>query len=219
MSRIVIDGNIGSGKTTQLDLLEKKGWRVKREPIDEWPLDKFYKDPKKWAFYFHMIILKTLRPLKTKSPVVYERSLLSSRWVFWPLLVRQHRISKEEDEIYSKFYEDYSWFPNLYIFLSKSPEKAHEHIQKRGQAGDFGVTLKYLQELDVEYKNMIKSVPCKVIVVNAERTPEEIHEEICRHLSENELFFGDIGGHQVSETGDTGREVQCSLVPNMCSVS
>lgn len=219
MSRIVIDGNIGSGKTTQLDLLEKKGWRVKREPIDDWPLDKFYKDPKKWAFYFHMIILKTLRPLKTKSPVIYERSLLSSRWVFWPLLVRQHRLSKEDDEIYSKFYEDYSWFPNLYIFLSKSPEKAYEHIQKRGQAGDFGVTLKYLQELDVEYKNMIKSVPCKVIIVNAERTPEEIHDEICRHLSENELFIGDFSGGQVSETGDTGREVQCSFVPNMCSVS
>ena len=219
MSRIVIDGNIGSGKTTQLDLLEKKGWIVKREPIDQWPLDKFYKDPKKWAFCFHMIILKTLRPLKTSKPIIYERSLLSSRWVFWPLLVRQYGLSKEEDEIYANFYEDYYWFPDLYIFLSKSPEKAYEHVKKRGQAGDFGVTLNYLKDLDVEYKKLIKSVPCRVIIVNAERSPEEIHEEICRHLSENELLICNPDRGQVSKSGDTRRKMQCSFIPNMCSVS
>jgi len=43
MPRVVIDGNIGSGKTTQLGLLEKKGWKVRRDPIDEWPLEEFYK--------------------------------------------------------------------------------------------------------------------------------------------------------------------------------
>ena len=219
MSRIVIDGNIGSGKTTQLGLLEKKGWTVRREPIDDWPLEKFYKDPKKWAFYFHMVILKTLRPLKTKKPVVYERSLLSSRWVFWPILVRQYDLPKEEDELYSKFYDDYYWFPDLYIFLSKSPEKAWDHVQKRGQAGDFGVTLDYIRELDVEYKKLIRSVPCKVIVVNADRTPEEIHDEICRHLSENELLISDVDGRQVPKTSGSGREVQCSFIPNMCCVS
>lgn len=30
--KVVIDGNIGSGKTTQLDLLEMRGYRVRREP-------------------------------------------------------------------------------------------------------------------------------------------------------------------------------------------
>jgi predicted ATPase len=31
--RVVIDGNIGSGKTTQLELLERKGWFIQKEPI------------------------------------------------------------------------------------------------------------------------------------------------------------------------------------------
>jgi hypothetical protein len=219
MSRIVIDGNIGSGKTTQLDLLEKKGWYVKREPIDDWPLEKFYKDPKKWAFYFHMIILKTLRPIRTSRPVIYERCLLSSRWVFWPILMRTQDISKEEDQIYSKFYDDYVWYPDLYIYLSKNPEKAYEHIQKRGQAGDTGVTLEYLKELDSEYKNLIMSVPCRVIVINAERSPEEIHDEICRHLSENELFICDPLGEKMQKTGVSGRQVSCPPFSDVCRVS
>jgi deoxyadenosine/deoxycytidine kinase len=37
--RIVIDGNIGAGKTTQLGLLEKIGYTVRREAIDDWPLE------------------------------------------------------------------------------------------------------------------------------------------------------------------------------------
>jgi deoxyadenosine/deoxycytidine kinase len=48
--RVVIDGNIGSGKTTQLGLLEKKGYMVRREAIHDWTLDEFYADPARWAF-------------------------------------------------------------------------------------------------------------------------------------------------------------------------
>jgi deoxyadenosine/deoxycytidine kinase len=183
--KVVIDGNIGSGKTTQLNLLEKLRYKVRREPINDWPLEEFYKDPKRWAFYFHMVILQTLRPLKTRETVIYERSLLSSRWVFWPVLVKQNLVTRGEDATYSKFYEQYAWFPDLYIFLSKSPELAWEHIQARHQAGDSGVTLEYWKELDVEYQKLVQNVPCKVHIVNANRSVEEIHEEICEILLEH----------------------------------
>ena len=53
MTKIVIDGNIGSGKTTQLDLLEQQGkYNIKKEPIEKWPLDLYYSDPKRWGFLF-----------------------------------------------------------------------------------------------------------------------------------------------------------------------
>jgi deoxyadenosine/deoxycytidine kinase len=216
---IVIDGNIGSGKTTQLGLLEKKGWKVQREPIDQWPLDDFYKDPKRWAFLLHMMILKTLQPKKSRTHVLLERGLMSSRHVFWPVLVKQGCATPEEDRTYSYFYDKTAWYPDLYIYLAKSPEKAFEHIQSRHQAGDSGVTLEYLKKLDVEYKKLIRNVPCKVIIVNAERSVEEIHTEICRHLSENELFFGDSKREQVPAQGDRRREVPCTSIAHMCCVS
>jgi deoxyadenosine/deoxycytidine kinase len=217
--KVVIDGNIGSGKTTQLNLLEKRGLKVRREPIDEWPLEEFYKDPSRWAFYFHMVILQTLRPIRTRETIVYERSLLSSRWVFWPVLVKQGHVTKGEDQVYSKFYDQFVWYPDLYIFLSKKPELAWEHIQKRHQAGDSGVTKEYWAELDEEYKNLIMKVPCIVRVINANRTVEEIHEEIYKIISDHELLFGDPQRSQVQTKGSRGREVPCTPFTHMCNLS
>jgi deoxyadenosine/deoxycytidine kinase len=218
--KIVIDGNIGSGKTTQLNLLEKKGLRVRREPIDEWPLEEFYKDPKRWSFYFHMVILQTLRPIKTQAPVIYERSLLSSRWVFWPVLLKKGLVTNEEDATYAKFYDQFAWYPDLYIFLSKNPELAWEHIQQRHQTGDSGVTKEYWLELDVEYKNLIRSVPCKVHVINANRSVEEIHEEISKIISvEYELFCSNPRWSQMQTKSGGGREVSCTSFQHMCRLS
>jgi deoxyadenosine/deoxycytidine kinase len=217
--KVVIDGNIGSGKTTQLNLLEKLGYRVRREPIDEWPLEEFYKDPSRWAFYFHMVILQTLRPLKTSETIIYERSLLSSRWVFWPVLLKQKLVTQEEDATYAKFYDQYAWVPDLYIFLSKSPELAWEHIQTRHQAGDSGVTLEYWKELDVEYQKLLRNVPCKVYTVNANQSVEEIHQEICEILLEHELFGLDSERDEVQTKGGRKRDVPCPPFQHMCCVS
>ena len=217
--KIVIDGNIGSGKTTQLGLLEQKGWTVRREPIDKWPLKEFYADPSRWAFLLHMVILRTLRPLKTKNPVIYERSLLSSRWVFWPVLQRQGHVTPAEHEAYDYFYEQFSWSPDIYIYLSKDLDLAWKHIQARGQTGDDGVTREYLDELDAEYKKFIKSVPCLVFIVNANQTVEKIHEDICKILVDNELLFCDALGGQVQKSSGRGREVPCTPFPHMCNLS
>ena len=218
--KVVIDGNIGSGKTTQLNLLEKIGHKVRREPIDEWPLEEFYQDPQRWSFYFHMVILQTLRPLKTQDLIIYERSLLSSRWVFWPVLLKKGIVTKEEDETYSKFYEQFAWYPDLYIFLSKNPDLAWEHIQKRHQAGDSGITQEYWLELDEEYQKLVQNVPCKVYIVNANRSVEEIHKEISKIISvENELFCSDPERKQVQTKGGRGREVSCTSFQHMCRLS
>jgi deoxyadenosine/deoxycytidine kinase len=222
MPRVVIDGNIGSGKTTQLGLLEKKGWTVRREPIDEWPLEEFYNDPKRWAFYFHMVILQTLRPIKKPgdpSMVIYERSLFSSRWVFWPVLLKKGIVTKQEDATYSRFYDQYAWYPDLYIFLSKDLDLSWEHIQKRHQAGDDGVTREYLAELGEEYQKAIRSIPCRVHIVNANRSVEEIHKEICRILSDHELFVGNTVRGQVQKEGGPGGKMPCTSFANMCRLS
>ena len=214
---IVIDGNIGSGKTTQLDLLEKKGFTVRREPIDEWPLKEFYEDPKRWSFFFHMVLLRTQKP--PKPGVIYERSLYSSRYVFWPVLLKNGTVSQKEDDLYEYFWDRFKWIPDVFIYLAKTPELSFEHIQKRGQAGDNKVTLEYLRELDEEYRKMILKIPCKVIVVNANRPAEEIHSEICQHLAGNELFINHSQWKKMQNASGLRRKVQCTPFPDMCSVS
>lgn len=215
--KVVIDGNIGSGKTTQLGLLEAKGFLVFREPIDEWPLDEFYQDPKSGAFPLHMAILRTLKP---RGDAVYERSLLSSRWVFWEWAKAKGLATNSKT--YEYFYEKHSWHPDLYIFLSKSPEECHRSIQTRGQTGDAHVSLEYLRELDVLYKQLVMKVPCVVHVLDASAPPEEIHAKILTILSHNEhseVLLRDGRGRQVQKRGGPGGQVFCPPFQDLCRVS
>jgi deoxyadenosine/deoxycytidine kinase len=177
--KIVIDGTIGSGKTTQLDLLEKAGWDVKREPISEWPLDLFYRDPSRWAFLMHMAVLRSLKP---SERTVHERCPLSTAHVFWQYVVDKKLVTPEENELFMKYYDEIGWQPDVYILITKKPEMAWEHIQKRGQAGDSGVTLEYLKELQEYYSKMVTRIPCKMLVVNGNRDPSVIHKQILEYL-------------------------------------
>lgn len=221
---IVIDGNIGSGKTTQLNLLEHAGWFVKREPLDKWPLELFYKDMSRWAFLLQVRILQTIRK-ESHDVTVYERCLLSTRHVFWEYLMKKKLVTTEENIAYESCYESYKWYPDVYIFLSKRPEIAYEHIQTRGQTGDNAVSLEYLKDLDQLYKNMIRNVPCQVFVVNAERTPEEIHAEVNSILSlytvkrNGRLLVSDSGRAKVQKTSSHSRQVLCTPFTNMCNLS
>jgi deoxyadenosine/deoxycytidine kinase len=191
--RIVIDGNIGAGKTTQLGLLEKDGYTVRREAIDDWPLEEFYADPARWAFLLHTSILLTNQPGGgDPSLTLFERSLVSSRWVFWEVLKAKGHVTAKEDEIYSKLYEKHAWYPDLFIYLDKSPEKCLEHIRERYQPGDQGaITLNYLKKLNVEYRKMLSTLPCRILMIDAEQSAEKIHYEIYKHLVDYELLVRD----------------------------
>jgi thymidylate kinase len=188
--KIVIDGNIGAGKTTQLGLLESKGWYVHREPIDQWPLKEFYEDRTRWAFLLHMRILQTLRPVMTHRHVVYERCLSSSHDVFWSLV--QDQVHRTENEIYNYYFEKTVWYPDIYIYLAKDPEIAHDHVMKRHQTGDESISIEYLRTLDEKYNGLVQTIQSdRIYVVDANRTEDEIHKEICAILLKNELFVRD----------------------------
>jgi thymidylate kinase len=116
-------------------------------------------------------------------------------------------------------YEKEVWYPDVYIFLSKEPEKALEHIKKRKQSGDSGVSLDYLRELDKLYKKMIMNVPCKVHVINAHQEPEEIHQQILSLLKLDGVHVIDSGRSQVQETGSHQRQMLCTPFTNMCRLS
>lgn len=221
--KIVIDGNIGAGKTTQLNILEKKGFQVRREPINEWPLDLFYKDMSRWALTLQLAIMQTHQPVNSKDIIVYERNLLSCRYVFWEYLKENNHVKAIEDVIHERAYEKYQWLPDVYIFLSIDPEDAFQHIKSRKQVGDTGITLRYLKEIDKLYQNLLMKVPCQVHVVKASgRTPEEIHADISGILSSytvDGVHVRDDRRSKMQKTGAHRRPMLCSPLPDMCHLS
>jgi deoxyadenosine/deoxycytidine kinase len=197
--RIVIDGNIGSGKSTQLDILKAKGFKIYKEPIDDWPLDLFYKDKSRWAFLLHMKILNSFAD--SQNDRIFERSIISSHHVFWANLRSRGIVTHEEDLVYREWYDRVYWTPSVTIYLCSDPIKCHERISSRQQDGDASITLEYLYEIHERYQRMF--MDSHVIHVEG-KTTEEIHEEIVSVLmSENAMYISDHYRPQVSEDSDS----------------
>jgi deoxyadenosine/deoxycytidine kinase len=172
--RVVIDGNIGSGKTTQMKLLSKE-YKTRCEPIEDWPLEEFYKDKNRWAFLLQMTILRSfVEDLHTQ---IWERSPESSKCVFWKMLRDNGIGTDDEDSVYSFFYDRNAWSPDVHVYIRTSPEKCYERIQKRHQEGDSSISLEYLKQVHKYYEDYISSKN-NVIVIDGEGTPEKIQDDI-----------------------------------------
>ena len=171
--RIVIDGNIGSGKTTQLRML---GAEVQCEPIDEWPLKEFYEDKQRWAFLLQMSILKSFVK-RSSFKGVWERSPESSKYVFWKMLRDQDIGTDDEDAVYRFFYEQNAWKPDIHVYIRTEPEECFRRLKERQQTGDKNITLEYVKMVHEYYENYIDNSP-DVIVIDGNKNPEKIHDDI-----------------------------------------
>ena len=169
--KITIDGNIGSGKTTQIRLLDACGYSVHAEPIHQWPLNLFYLDGSRWAFLMQMAVLEGF----SVDADIYERSPHSSLKIFWECM--KEKVNDEEDRICRKMYSSYGWTSDAFIYIDTAPEMCYERIKTRHQEGDSSVHLDYLQKLDTLYKKYIKT-HSNIHVIDGSQSPEKIHDQI-----------------------------------------
>lgn len=150
---ISIEGNIGAGKSTILRELKKQGYNVRFEQIEEWPLDDFYKDPKRWAMTLQLAILKTLT-YPTVDFVIYERSPLSAMYVFWDMLFDKGIVTDVEDQLLWYYVGQKMWTPDVTIYIDTPVEQCFANVQRRGQVGDESITLDYLKDVEKYYKKI-----------------------------------------------------------------
>jgi|LakMenE18May11ns_1017448.scaffolds.fasta_scaffold9953533_5 thymidylate kinase len=179
MVRIAIEGNIGAGKTTQLNLLSKLGIEVYREPVHLWPLEEFYNDPIGNAYLMQTSVLASFMD---HGNGVYERSTLASREVFSQNMTTQEKIA------YELLYQRIGWNPDYWIFLESDPEKCYARVTKRKFTGDSKVTLEYLQVLDEKYKRLYDLVKDRSFIVNADRPAHEVHQSIMNIIEKSISF-------------------------------
>lgn len=168
---ISIEGNIGSGKSTILDKLEKEiglGSQVAflREPVDIWEkikdgktgeniLQKFYADQEKYAFPFQVMAyasrLSMIRSVFENSGVnviVCERSLDADKHIFAKMLYDEGKIDDVCYQIYNHFYQEYAADFKLdgVVYIDADAEVCFDRIGKRARTGESGIAIEYLQK-------------------------------------------------------------------------
>ena len=114
---VLIEGNIGSGKTTFLKHFSKfNNIEVITEPVEKWTnvkgsnlLQKMYEDPERWAFIFQTYVQLTMLQQHTenndKQIKIMERSLYSARYCFVENLFESGRIQKSEYTVLVEWFE------------------------------------------------------------------------------------------------------------------
>lgn len=151
---ISIEGNIGAGKSTFLEQLKKSfpDAYIVPEPVDEWStivdkngttmLEKYYEDPKRYAFSFQMMAFITrIRLLKAapKDRLVFtERSVFTDREIFAKMLHDDGKIEDIEYTIYLKWFDELVGDLNIdgIIYLKTSHLTCFNRIRTRGRQGE-----------------------------------------------------------------------------------
>lgn len=168
---VIVEGNIGVGKSTlSCQLARKLNYRVFLEPTTKNPyLEKFYKDPKRYALKLQLWIFKqrfrtyiaaTKHVLQTGQGVLLDRSVFSDT-VFADVNFQQGTISLEGYEYYKDLKKKALQsvpVPHTTLYLDVSPETCHERILRRGRDYESGIPLEYLKGLDASYKKFLEEM-------------------------------------------------------------
>ncbi len=148
-----IEGNIGCGKSTFLDILRKKMPEAQwiDEPLSCWQnvgekrvnlLERYYKEPKRWGFTFQMYAILTrvqkLNEAISRSPKgikIAERSILADKHVFSQLMKDLGYMDETEYEVFKSLYSQFEEMSSVeqmkVIYLRCPPEVCHHRTKLR----------------------------------------------------------------------------------------
>lgn len=161
---IVVDGVVGVGKTTLMNILVKEfGYTAFLEPVVDNPiLDKFYYDRKRYSFPLQIFFLNNrFRSIKEASLIdkaVLDRSIYGDL-IFAKLLVENDEMDEEEYNIYLDLFEnmvEHLSPPKLMIYLETSVDEAIKKINKRGREYEKVVEKDYWLKLNEQYTEYFK---------------------------------------------------------------
>ena len=170
-----IEGNIGSGKTTVIHHLQRLyGEQVilVEEPVKDWQnlegenlLDKKNKDLNRWGYSFEAYVLITKMNELTKVAfndkkiILIERCMLTDK-VFFDLNVENGLSNPMEEAMFKNLYEFLSKnvYPKLsgIIYLDTPVDECIHRMILRGRKEEKSITKEYLQQLDDNFKKVIK---------------------------------------------------------------
>ena len=197
---LVIEGNIGSGKTSLAHLIsaEFNGQLILERFADNPFLPKFYKDPERYAFTLEMSFLADRYQQITEDLgqlSLFKEFLVSDYYVFKSLIFSEITLSQEEFRLYrTLFYQMFKDLqkPNLYVYLFQNSLKLKQNIQKRGRAYEQEISIDYLNKIQKGYLKFLKNqTDLKVLILDiSDKDFIKNREDFIWILSEIDTFLG-----------------------------
>ncbi len=167
MQYVVIEGNIGAGKTTLANrLASDMNARLVLEQFADNPfLPKFYNDPERFSFPLELSFLaeryKQLNA-ELRSSNLFQPMVIADYFFMKSLIFAQNTLQVDEYNLYRQIFEIiYNSIPkpDLYVFLHKPISGLLENIKKRGREYEQNITAQYLEKIQTGYFEFFKQHP------------------------------------------------------------
>ena len=164
---IVIEGNIGAGKTTLAGKIsEQFNARLILEQFADNPfLPKFYADPEKYSFPLELSFLAgRYRQLKEELEPqdLFSKFTVADYYFTKSLIFAASTLKGDEYNLYRQiFYIIYSSLPrpDILVYLHLDPERLLRNIKKRGRQYEKSITEDYLKNIQESYFSFFRQNP------------------------------------------------------------
>ena len=161
---IVIEGNIGAGKTTlAVKISEDFNAKLVLEGFADNPfLPKFYEDQNRYAFPLEMSFLadryQQLSDDLTQLDL-FKKFTIADYFIFKSLIFARVTLGEDEYRLYHKIFEImYKEIPkpDLYVYLYQNTEQLLANIKKRGRSYEQEIPSEYLDKINKGYLEYLK---------------------------------------------------------------
>jgi deoxyadenosine/deoxycytidine kinase len=203
---VVIEGNIGAGKTTLSHLLSKhyNARLILEEFADNPFLPKFYQNPDQYAFPLELFFMaeryKQLKELlQTKD--MFQNVTISDYLFTKCLLFAKVNLPDEEFRLYQKLFEIINpqiVQPDILIYLHTPVNKLQENIKKRNREYEQSIPSDYLFSLQETYTQYIKQHNIKTLFVDASNADFLTNEEHMKVITDALDKEYEDGQHYIS---------------------
>jgi deoxyadenosine/deoxycytidine kinase len=175
---ILLEGNIGAGKSTMGRILKESGLvDFIEEPVETWQqgfaanlLEAFYRDMERWAFTFQITAFVTraktwqeVLALTDHTRVVLERSIFTDRYVFASNSHALGGMTDVEWQVYCGLWDflatNYCVEPDCILYYRTPAETCVERMKQRGRSEESEVSLEYLQQLETLHDEWLLDHP------------------------------------------------------------
>ena len=161
---LVIEGNIGAGKTTLAQMIsEKFNAKLVLEQFADNPfLPKFYENQEQYSFPLEMAFLaerynQLNRELSHFD--LFSTFTVSDYYFMKSLIFAQNTLQPDEYNLYRQFFTiiyDKMPRPDLYVYLHKDTDLLLRNIARRGRNYETNITKDYLEKISIGYFNFFK---------------------------------------------------------------
>jgi len=161
---IVIEGNIGAGKTSlSTKIADNFNAKLILEQFADNPfLPKFYKDQEKYSFPLEMSFLAdryNQLKIELANRDLFKSFTISDYYFMKSLIFSRQTLQEDEYSLYERFfYIIYNSLPkpDLYVYLHVSVDNLIGNIKKRGRKYEQEISSDYLQKIQDGYFNFLK---------------------------------------------------------------